>query len=154
MRVRALSEARRHIGTKESPAGSNIVLFSRWYGFTGPWCAMFVTYCEVKAGSRSFRRGRYAAYVPDIVADARAGRNHLQVMDHPQPGDLVCFNWDGGVADHIGRFEKWLNEDAGSFESCEGNTSADEGGSQSNGGMVARRQRHRSQVECFVRVGR
>jgi peptidoglycan hydrolase-like protein with peptidoglycan-binding domain len=68
----ALKVAREYIGVKENPAGSNRVLFSEWYGVTGPWCAMFVTYCMVKAGSKTFERARRYAYCPYILSDARA----------------------------------------------------------------------------------
>jgi hypothetical protein len=148
LRVKALAEAKKHLGVKESPAGSNIVLFSRWYGLTGPWCAMFTTYSYVKAGSKAFVKGSRYAYVPYIVADARAGRNGLQVTRDPKPGDLVCYDWDGGVADHVGLFEAGT---ASSFTAIEGNTSL---GNDSNGGEVMRRSRQGSQVEAFVRVGR
>jgi hypothetical protein len=148
LREKALAEAKRHLGVKESPAGSNVVLFSRWYGLTGPWCAMFTTYSYVNAGSKAFVKGSRYAYVPYIVADARAGRNGLQVIREPKPGDVVCYDWDGGVADHVGLFEKGT---AASFTAIEGNTSL---GNDSNGGEVMRRSRQGSQVEAFVRVGR
>lgn len=148
LRVKALREAQRHIGTKENPPGSNVVRFSKWYGLIGPWCAMFVTWCYVVAESQTFEKGRRYAYVPYIVNDARAGRNGLSVTYDPQPGDLVCYDWDGGVADHVGLFE---NGTKSSFFAVEGNTAV---GNDSNGGQVMRRERRGSQVECFVRVGR
>lgn len=149
LRVKALTEAKRHIGVKEFPAGSNNVLFSRWYGITGPWCAMFVTWCYEQFQSQAFVKGSRYAYVPYVVNDARAGRNWLQVVAQPQPGDLVCYDWDGGVADHIGLFEQWKTGDE--FDAVEGNTAV---GNDSNGGQVMRRRRRRALVECFVRVGR
>ena len=53
-----LREAVKHIGLTEDPPGSNVVLFSTWYGFVGPWCAMFVTYCGSKAGMPAYARRR------------------------------------------------------------------------------------------------
>jgi hypothetical protein len=147
---KALTEARKHLGVKESPAGSNKVLFSDWYGIRGPWCAMFVSYCYVKAGSKAFAKGKNYAYCPYIVNDARAGRNSLSVTRSPKPGDIVLYDWDGGVADHVGLFEKWKVEGS-SFYAIEGNTSVSD---NSNGGQVMQRQRDVRQVECFVRVGR
>lgn len=42
----ALNEARKHVGLKEAPAGSNKTPFGIWYGHDGlPWCAIFVSYC-------------------------------------------------------------------------------------------------------------
>lgn len=146
-----LNEARTHLGTKESPPDSNRVLFSIWYGMIGSWCAMFVTYCAVKVGIRSFKRGVFYAYVPYIVADARAGRNGLTIV-HPtdvRPGDFICYDWDkDGVADHFAIFVKWIS--TSQFVAIEGNTS---GTDNSNGGEVMERSdRYISEVQAFVRA--
>jgi cell wall-associated NlpC family hydrolase len=45
-----LDIARAELGTIESPAGSNKVKYSTWYGLTGPWCVMFVMWCYQQAG--------------------------------------------------------------------------------------------------------
>lgn len=148
--TRALAVARSHIGEKEKPAGSNKQQFGAWYGVNGqPWCAMFVSYCYVKAGSKIFQPGKHYAYVPFVVNDARAGRNGLSVTQHPVAGDLVCYDWDGGVADHIGLFDHWSG--GNDFVAVEGNTAV---GNDSNGGQVMERKRRRAQVEAFVHVGR
>jgi cell wall-associated NlpC family hydrolase len=149
-REKALTEAKKHIGVKESPAGSNRVKFSTWYGIIGPWCAMFCTWCYDKAGSKSFAKGSKYAYVPYIVQDAKRGANGLAITHNPQPGDLVCFDWQGdGTSDHVGLFEKWTG--GGKFQSVEGNTGI---GNDSNGGEVMRRDRSRNNVQAFVRVTR
>jgi hypothetical protein len=162
MAEQALAEAIRWIGTKESPPNSNYVEpFIPWWGKTEwgyvvrfPWCAVFTSYCYIKVGSKAFdpKRGLHR-YVPYIVADARAGRNGLVLVSSGSvnPGNLVCFDWDGGVADHVGLFEKWVVPGK-TFRSVEGNTSGTNAGSQSNGGMVAGRERRIEQVECFVKV--
>lgn len=156
VRMAALSRAKSQIGVKESPAGSNKVKFSDWYGMIGPWCAMFATWCyelgakDLNKDSPSFFRGQRWAYVPYIVSDARAGRNGLRTTDDPVPGDLVCFDWAADtVYDHVGLFEKWI-VGAGDFQSLEGNTSV---GNDSNGGEVMRRTRNKTrQRTVFVRV--
>src|SRR3990172_1151477 len=77
LRMRALNEAQKHVGVREDPPGSNRTMFGAWYGWNGvPWCAEGFSYCYVKAGSVSFKAGERYAYVPYIVADARAGRNN------------------------------------------------------------------------------
>ena len=44
--VRALVVARRNLGVRESPPGSNRTPFGAWFGEDGvPWCAIFVSYC-------------------------------------------------------------------------------------------------------------
>lgn len=149
LRMKALKLAKTQIGMKEHPANSNIVYYTEWYGVRGAWCAMFCSWAYVTAGDKkTFKKGDYEAYVPTIVSDARNSRRGLYVPHTPKPGDLVCFNWDGGVADHIGLFEEWV-EPGVSFHSIEGNTSV---GNDSNGGEVMRRLRYVSNVETFARV--
>jgi cell wall-associated NlpC family hydrolase len=139
------------IGMRESPANSNICAVSRWYGMTGPWCAMFVTKCGVEAGLQAFERGSRWAYCPYMVSDALNGRNGLRARgksEAPQPGDIVLFDWGGdGTADHVGIFEKGTRS---SFSCIEGNTAV---GNDSNGGQVMRRQRS-SSVRLFAYVVR
>ena len=138
VRAAALDEATKHLGYKESPAGSNHNQFGVWYGMDySPWCAMFVTYCfetGAKGGSPSFAKGSYYAYVPYVVSDARAGRRGLSAVSTPKPGDLVCYDWGrDGTFDHIGIFE---TGNATSWKAIEGNTSTS---NNSNGGEVMRR---------------
>jgi hypothetical protein len=152
LRVKALAYLTSHLGEKEDPPGSNRISWaSEWYGVIGPWCAMSVTRSYVEAGSKAFKRGRFYAYVPFIVADARAGRNGLAVTHDPKPGDLVCYDWQrDGTADHVGLFEKWLVRGR-TFTAIEGNTAI---GNDSNGGEVMRRDRSVGLVQAFVHVGR
>jgi len=155
VRARALRKATGELGTKESPAGSNRVLYSDWYGMVGPWCAMFCTWAfetgaqELGEDSPSFVRGTYYAYVPYLLSDARAGRRGLSVTSQPKAGDLVVYDWErNGEPDHVGIFEEWVSGRA--FTAIEGNTSVS---NDSNGGEVMRRQRDAGSTLCyFVRV--
>lgn len=151
VRLKMWAEAHKWIGTKEHPFGSNVCKFSIWYGVKGPWCAMFVTWCGVVAKSRAFRKGRNYAYCPNVVSDARAGHNNLAVTYHPLKGDLVLFDWAGGGADHIGLFNEWTSKNRSTFKSLEGNTGHT---NASNGGEVLEMNRKRTNVVCFVHVGR
>jgi len=147
-----LAEAKRHIGLKESPAGSNKQKFGDWYGMNGqPWCAIFCTYCDQKGGrpSATFVRGARFAYVPYMTADAAAGRNGLSFTDDPKPGDLVAYDWElNNDPDHVGIFERWENRATATFVAIEGNTSVE---NNSNGGQVMRRTRTGSPA-MFLRV--
>lgn len=155
VRDAALNRACSQIGVSESPPNSNVVKFSDWYGMIGPWCAMFVTWCfeygadDLRVDSPPFVKGSRYAYVPYIVADARAHKYGLSTTDDPVPGDLVCYDWQSnGEPDHIGVFERW--QGGGDFSAIEGNTSTSD---NSNGGQVMRRVRNRSgQGTVFVRV--
>lgn len=151
LRSAALALGITQLGTKESPANSNHTPYGAWYGVDyQPWCAIFVTWCFEQAGdSPSFVKGSRYAYVPYVVADARAGRYGLTTTDDPIPGDLVCYDWEGnGEYDHVGLFEEWIYSTS-EFTAIEGNTSTS---SNSNGGQVMRRSRSRGSQPCvFVR---
>ena len=148
---KALDIATRYIGMSEDPPGSNKVMFSAWYGMTGPWCAMFVTYCFVQAKSKSFIKGSKYAYCPYVLADAKASRNGLRIIPttSARTGDIVLFDWNkDGTADHIGIVNVAPNKRK-TFTSVEGNTS---GTNPSDGGMVALMERKVTDVIAFVRV--
>jgi len=149
-RQQALKKAITQLGVKESPRNSNHTMYGQWYGVDyQPWCAMFATWCFLQGGPHStFVRGSRYSYVPYIVLDAWAGRYGLSVTRLPIPGDLVCYDFNGGEYDHVGIFEAG---DSRSWAAIEGNTGFY---SNSNGGEVMRRQRSIFNVNRvrFVRV--
>ena len=146
----ALKVAREYVGVKENPPGSNKVMFSEWYGVVGPWCAMFVTYCFVKAGSKTFAKGTRYAYCPYILTDAKQNRGMTIVQpDDARSGDIVLYSWNNdGVANHVGLVAT-PPKGGISFLALEGNTGV---GADSDGGEVMVRQRHIKDVIAFVRV--
>jgi hypothetical protein len=149
---KALAEALRHVGIRESPPGSNRTMFGRWFGVDGvPWCAIFVSYCfDVGAGVVLCRgwhgagvRSRGVAYVPTLSAWLRAtGR----AVDEPRPGDIAVFDWDGGLPDHVGIV---IRPHGDRIDTVEGNTAV---GNDSDGGEVMRRSRGRADVAVFGRL--
>jgi hypothetical protein len=152
MGAKAVRIAASEIGVKEHPAGSNMVRYGEEWRQNGvPWCGMAVASWWRRAG---FDVPRALAleidYVPTLVHLAKQKKNRLSLI-HPnrvRPGDAVAFDFDGGSADHVGLFEKWVDRDAGIFTAIEGNTGI---GDDANGGQVMRRQRSLGQVEAFVR---
>jgi hypothetical protein len=150
---RALAEALRHVGVKESPPGSNRTMFGRWFGVDGvPWCAIFASYCfDVGAGvvlCRGWHGAgtgpRGVAYVPTLSAWLRAtGR---AVTGPPQPGDIAVFDWDGGLPDHVGIV---IAAHPRGIDTVEGNTAV---GNDSDGGEVMRRKRELRSVAVFGRI--
>ncbi|MDQ5821742.1 MAG: peptidoglycan-binding protein [Actinomycetota bacterium] len=167
---RKVQKALSQLGQKENPADSNRCKYTAWYGMVGAWCAMYMTWihAELGMGAKSFRKGTRYAYVPFVVADARAGKNGLMLAAGPSDGVLACFDWQGdGVADHIGMCAeeptvKRLVPDAlnkavrqfgslgaGDFWCVEGNTAV---GNDSNGGSVMLRKRNRKNVQSYVKV--
>ena len=153
---RALAEAIRHIGVRESPAGSNRTKFGAWFGVDGvPWCNIFVSYCFKVGADYTICAGyngagthpNGCAYVPATEAWLRSAGFWVG-RGAPEPGDIVIFNWDhAGVPEHIGIVEKDLG--GGRFQTVEGNTAV---GNDSNGGQVMRRERSVSQIDGFGRI--
>lgn len=136
-----LDIARAELGTKESPAGSNKVKYSAWYGLTGPWCVMFVMWCCQQAGVDLPVRTASCS-----VLRAAAKSAGMWVTSDYRPGDIVIYDWGGDKKpDHCG-----IVETAGgaSVVAIEGNTAV---GNDSNGGEVMRRTRTMSQIIGAVR---
>lgn len=128
-----LQVARKELGTKEKPAGSNKVKYTRWYGMTGPWCAMYVSYCANKAGIPTTVIPKHA-YTPSGKAWFKA---RGQWGSTPKVGAIVYYNLSGlGRVSHVGIVEKVFSD--GSWYALEGNT--DERGGRT-GGKVMRKHR-------------
>lgn len=143
LRLRRYAIAARHLGYHEG--AGNETIFGKWYGLDGqPWCAMFLSFCDVMAGGRF----RYA-YTPAISEDAYYGRNGLHRTYSPKRGDGCTFDWQMrhsvSGTDHVGQFDRWLDRH-GNFLTIEGNT-----GPQSGYGTegVYRRTRNTSEVVVF-----
>ena len=145
-----LAKARAEIGycRWDDPAAGT--KYGRWYatdhgsyyGVNGvPFCAMFVSWVFAQAGARC--AGLPEAYCPYILNDARAAGAVLADKTKAQPGDVVLFDWDGGVVDHVGIVES----NHGSYvQTIEGNTTIN-----GRSGSVGRRTRAWSTVEAVVR---
>jgi hypothetical protein len=144
---------RHEVGTKESPPDSNRVKYSTWYGVIGSWCAMFVSWCMAKAGSKVFAQGRFVAYVPNLLASAHQGHGDMRVVsaEHARHCDRDLALWNFPGEDHHPNHVSFVTRiDGNTVHSLDGNTS--ETGSQSNGGEVMYRERSISLVEAFVHV--
>lgn len=145
-----LAVAKGELGTVESPAGSNQVKYNTWYydrevsGATYPWCMVFVQWCFARAGGGNLLPKRTAS-CGDLMRAAQAVGQWM-TKDY-RPGDVVIYDFPGGAAtDHAGIIEIVM---ASSIVAIEGNTS--QTGSQSNGGMVCRKNRPYSQIVGAIR---
>lgn len=154
-----LTVARAQIGVKESPPGSNNVIFNTHYygrevydGLWGkkfPWCASFQWDNFRMAGaSELFYGGRKTASCTELLNYYRQ-TGQIVPFEEGQPGDLALYNWAGkkNYADHVGLLES-IDVAKGTLVAIEGNTSI---GNDSNGGMVMRRTRRKSQVVALAR---
>lgn len=145
IKLKAFKLAETFINTDESPFGSNCQKFGAWYGMNCvPWCAIFVSYNI----SHSGKPWKYS-YVPDIVEDARRGRNGMMITSNPVRGDLVAYTIGGNVNCHVAFFDEWLDGRNYNFHDLGGNTGPT---SVSNGGSVLRQVRHLDMVSRFVRL--
>lgn len=130
--------------------------YGRWYAAMGgsyyaengvPYCAMFVSWVLDQAGVPC--AGLPGAYCPDMLEAARSAGATVALAD-AEPGDLIYYDWNGdGESDHVGIVV--TNHGGANFETIEGNTSGGATGSQTNGGMVARRSRPATYVCGIVR---
>lgn len=145
----ALDWARQQIGTTESPPNSNrgpqIDVWAAFWGLVAAqWCGVFAGYAVKKVAGAKVTS--WLPYAPSITADALANRNGLKAVPFSQgrAGDLGTL-WNGQHIALIDRIE-------GDFAwTVEGNTSSGTAGSQSNGGGVFARKRHRSDFDCIAR---
>lgn len=112
-----------------------------YYGNNGvAYCAMFVTWCLRQAGVPV--PGGDFAYCPYGVNNMR--KLGLEVDKRAaQPGDVVFFDWDGGVSDHVGFVE--LNR-GGWLQTIEGNVTVN-----GKSGGVARKARAWGNVAAVMR---
>lgn len=137
-----IDRATREIGYTEDPAGSNRTKYGRFYGMDGnPWCAMFLWWVAAQAGDKK-PLWLKTAYTPTFAQYFMDGDRWGA---KPKPGAIVFFDFPDSLhrIQHVGIVEK---EVPGGCVSIEGNTSSDAGGSQDNGGVVARRIRTSSIV--------
>ena len=125
------------LGTTENPPGSNRTAYCEWYGLTGPWCAMFVSWCFFIEGlllAASTSKG--FAYTP---AGAQWFKKKGRWTQTPERGHMVFFDFPNDSVkriSHVG-IVTGVNAD-GSIDTIEGNT--DERGGRT-GGKVMRRRR-------------
>ena len=140
-----LAVATKQLGITEWPTNSNKVKYNTWYygrevsGDSYPWCMAFVQWCyneaqmklPYKTASCSALLNWYKQHHPECV------------VTKPEPGDVVIYDFG-----HTGIIESAA---IGKITAIEGNTTAGNSGSQSNGGGVYRRTRSTSCVRAYIR---
>lgn len=181
-RERIVANLMRELGTYESPQSSNVIKYNDWYydvnsdtipkrlkqiakwyhnlvaqksykslGKNFAWCGTFVAYVfhfsDVYLDTGLFN---CISYVPAAQNWLIARGKKRDFLLDAKAGDLIIFDWNkDGFEDHIGVFIEWEGDYA---ITVEGNTSPNNAGSQSNGGMVCKRKRHKSSIEGIYNV--
>ncbi|AWW40790.1 CHAP domain-containing protein [Streptomyces cadmiisoli] len=132
-----LAECKSWVDKGYKEGRNNDTIFGRWYGLNyNPWCDMFISYCGSKSGNAN-AIGKFA-YCPAHVNWFKA-RNQWGLT--PRIGAIVFYDWDGdGLADHVGIVKSYTDSTITTYE---GNTSASNAGSQSNGDGAYQRTRAR-----------
>ena len=142
-----LKIARGEIGYSRWNDSKTGTKYGRWYAdlvgsayFAAngvPFCAMFVSWVFNQAGASC--AGVPGAYCPTMLQAAKTAGKAISNVRNAQPGDIVYFDWDGGVVDHVGIIE--VNN--GSYvTTIEGNT---------DNGQVKRKTRSWSYIKGIVR---
>ena len=142
-----LELARRQLGVKEDPPGSNKVKYNTWYygrevsGAAYPWCMVFVQWVFDRASVKLPTR---TASCGALMRAAQAAG--CWVTKGYRPGDVVIYDFPGGAAtDHCGIVEA---VDDSRVSAIEGNTSSS---NDADGGAVERRTRRLSLIAGAVR---
>jgi hypothetical protein len=148
-RENIVSIASGEVGTIEGKG--NRTKYGQWYGMDGvAWCGIFVSWVFAMAGCRLPEIKKGYPVIHYVPTGLNYWRKTKEITSDPQPGDIVIFEFTGDkLADHIGIFHSWKVKGV-SFYAIEGNTSADEKGSQANGGQVAKKLRNVKLVAAFV----
>lgn len=142
-----LAIARKQLGVREAPPGSNNVRYNTWYygrevsGTSYPWCMVFVQWvfdqANVKLPVRTASCGR-------MMNDAiKAGCWSPREI---APGDVVIMNFPGGATtDHCGIVEEVIGDTVITIEGNTGSTN------DADGGQVQRRERNIKYILGAVR---
>ena len=156
---RVIEVAMGELKTTEYPPGSNKVRYNTAYygrevqGDDYPWCVVFLWWVFQQAGERmAFFGGGQTASCRTMLSWYRQQGLTVPVSDI-QPGDIVILNFSGTQdTQHCGLVLGVNSTDDNYINTAEGNTTpGEEKTLQANGGCVALKHRHRSQVVAVCR---
>ena len=160
--IDVMRTALQQYGYKESPSGSNNTKYGKAFGMNGqPWCFIFEWWCgEQPKGSNPFPHSANAAYGQDDIVTKKGGewvmKKTASVMTKKTGLKKVrfgdCVDFDFGKNNKYRQHTALAVARSGDYYVCiEGNTSFGNSGSQSNGGCVALRFRHYTEVCSIAR---
>lgn len=146
-----IAMANKYVGTKESPANSNNVIFNTHYygkavsGSSYPWCAVFLWDIFRLAGASSlFYGGKKCAYTPTL---ANFYKSQNRFYSTPKVGDIVFYQFSSfSRINHVGIVIEVISNKK--IKTIEGNTGS---GNDANGGAVMIRERATTYVKGYGR---
>lgn len=130
------------IGYRKTSTSSK---YCDWYGVSGFWCAMFVSWCADQAGALGTVIPRHS-YTPSGAEWFKSRGAWHDGAAGIRRGDVVYFDFGKGRISHVGFVESTGSD--GTFETIEGNTGAPD---QRSGGCVARKRRGGTNVVGYGR---
>jgi hypothetical protein len=142
----AIKVAASQNGQQENPDGSNVCKFSTWFGVTGPWCAMFLSWCWWAIGLR-FTRAQTERGWASAESMRCYFRNKGWLVTTPRAGDVVFWHFPNGHAgaNHVSLF---VSGTADTVTTWDGNTST---ANDRDGGHVEKRTRPKGNVIGYGR---
>lgn len=145
-----IEAARFEVGYTESPPGSNKTKFAAEAGHANgyAWCHTFLVAVAKRTGLVIPDGVAWTAYTP---AGLNQWRQAERLHSTPQVGDWAYIDFPDSTyrVQHVALVTA-IHSD-GTISTIEGNTSSSDAGSQSNGGGVFARRRHRSVVKGYGR---
>jgi CHAP domain len=116
----ALAEAAKHVHEERGKdTGRRVREYQAASSLKGTgwfWCDAFCDYCFAEAGRPLDELQRSAG----VQLTYELAKQHGWLVKTPARGDLVCFQWDTGVLDHIGFVVQRMAD--GTVKTVEGNT--------------------------------
>jgi len=89
-------------GKTSNVGKANYTKYGAWYGINpGAWCAMFVSWCAMKAGASDIIP-KFASCSLGIAAFKKLGRWHTRSGYEPKRGDIIFFGDKNGAPQHTG----------------------------------------------------
>lgn len=132
IREKIIATAISQLGVNEDPPNSNKTPYTKWYGLTGPWCAMFVSWCFFMSGlPLRISTAKGFAYCPYGVKWFKDNGAWAPRTAKPKRGWVVFYDFIGRPS-HVGIVEGIATD--GRIVALEGNTNA--AGSRTGGAVM------------------
>ena len=144
--------ATKEVGYKEGP--NNGTKYGAWYGLDhNSWCAMFVSWCFNQAGLTSLIAAGPKGYAGCETFETWAKAHNLIVPTASvQAGDILLYDFlKTGKSEHTGIATGIIDSHTHLIPTVEGNTAAENAGSQANGDGVYVKHRAVTTVRAVVR---
>jgi hypothetical protein len=132
-------------GVQEHPAGSNQCKYTVWFGVTGPWCAMFLSWIWWSLGMR-FRSAQTGKGWASAQMMHDYFKRHGWLVTIPRAGDVAFWHFTSGHAG-VNHVDMYVTGTSTQITTWDGNTST---ASDQDGGHVEKRTRPKRSSHGYV----